>query len=612
MNGDPQAIAIPAQAWLLALLLLAIEVATAPFSAATLDTARDLHWAWQIARGDAFPALGPRFADRFELGPIWFYLLSLPLLAGGGVTSASVFTALLAALKYPLALVLGNRLGGARLGVAWMCMLALPSLAWFTQMTWTHISPSLTAALLFGLALLADRRQPDSIRAVMLGTAIMLMLHAHPTLLALAWPALWNCWRGPDRIRRAFYMALPIAASLMPVVLAHWFAGGTTTLEAPEPVQITAALSTIPTLVWQTFVYGADSAIHLATSALPALRLPMQLLAGFAAAIGLIGLGIGLFTAPAMRRLAGLTVAMLAVYFVFVALARPVTWWYMMLGALAPASLLLALGWSRLPARAVQGLALAVLPIAAALLVGLLRTAVADTTRNFPPGLFNLKVTAEQRSISTVPWLPMLAQDRLARELCRADGGVVLHGTLGFVLDPTGRILHGLHCPEVLEWRLGGQDTNATHAFALAADIPGLPVAARAFGLRHYAVASVLYPEEAPLPLARAANEKLRGWASGPARTHVVRARLPAGTRLAIANPFHWQAELEIISVRADGQDAQRVAGDVVTQVFAAAPDPARPEVASTYEWIVRFRFNDGFAPDLVALRPGASSARPQ
>src|SRR5262245_27325546 len=59
-----------------------VYLVPAPYAAVHLDLARDIYTALRVAQGEKFPLLGPILASTLHLGPIWYYLLALPLLLG--------------------------------------------------------------------------------------------------------------------------------------------------------------------------------------------------------------------------------------------------------------------------------------------------------------------------------------------------------------------------------------------------------------------------------------------------------------------------------------------------------------------------------------------------
>src|SRR5690554_2796052 len=95
-------------------------------SSAVVDTARDVYNAWQIAIGSDFPLEGPQVGGVFHGGPVWFYVLSIPLLVSSSWVVMSLWVGLLASMKYVLAYACGARLVDRKFGLMWACLLAFP------------------------------------------------------------------------------------------------------------------------------------------------------------------------------------------------------------------------------------------------------------------------------------------------------------------------------------------------------------------------------------------------------------------------------------------------------------------------------------------------------
>ena len=60
-----------------------------------VDGSRDLAQAWKIVSGENLPLQGPLFGGAFHLGPLYFYLVALPLALWGTATAVIVFLSLL-------------------------------------------------------------------------------------------------------------------------------------------------------------------------------------------------------------------------------------------------------------------------------------------------------------------------------------------------------------------------------------------------------------------------------------------------------------------------------------------------------------------------------------
>lgn len=180
-----------AQAWgRLDLAVLAgltvLYLATIPFAITHLDLARDVASALAIARGEEFPLQGPIFAGRIHLGPVWYYLLALPLALTSSWTVTVAWIGLIGALKIPLAYAVGVRLDDRRTGLLLALLLLLPGWWTFETLLPLHTSLVATCTLLFVLALLRYEAGARPIDLGLAGLAFALALHAHPSTFGLA------------------------------------------------------------------------------------------------------------------------------------------------------------------------------------------------------------------------------------------------------------------------------------------------------------------------------------------------------------------------------------------------------------------------------------------
>jgi len=200
-----------------------------PFSLMTFDLARDVAIAASLARGDAWPMQGPVFAGAIHAGPIWYYLFALPFAVAPSVLPALLWIGALAALKIPLAYMIGARFVDRPTGLLWALLLLVPGWATFEGITVLH--PSLVATctlgfLWFALNYARDGRTADLVAA---GFALALALHAHPstyglTLLLLA--VIVHRHRQATNPWRAYaWLFLAMLAPFLPYVTFQAYAG---------------------------------------------------------------------------------------------------------------------------------------------------------------------------------------------------------------------------------------------------------------------------------------------------------------------------------------------------------------------------------------------------
>jgi hypothetical protein len=87
---------------------MAIYIASSFFGAAGPDTARDVAAALAIRDLHALPLHGPLLAGTSHLGPLWFYLLALPMMIDRSWLGVALFVAVIGSLQFPLAYAAGS------------------------------------------------------------------------------------------------------------------------------------------------------------------------------------------------------------------------------------------------------------------------------------------------------------------------------------------------------------------------------------------------------------------------------------------------------------------------------------------------------------------------
>ncbi|MDZ4729849.1 MAG: hypothetical protein SH820_07910 [Xanthomonadales bacterium] len=181
INAETQSYPWPHKALLALLIILGSLIMLS--SAAVFDTARDVYYAWQIASGSGYPMEGPVFSGILHCGPLWFYILSLPLFFTSSWAVLSMWVGLLTGLKYLLAYACGVRLGNRQLGLLWACLLALPNWTAVLYLIFSHTN-LVETAMLFGFYCLIRWQAGETRWFIGLCLAVSLAFHAHPTTLA--------------------------------------------------------------------------------------------------------------------------------------------------------------------------------------------------------------------------------------------------------------------------------------------------------------------------------------------------------------------------------------------------------------------------------------------
>lgn len=198
-------------------------------TSSVVDTARDVYKAWQIAGFSNFALEGPYVGGVFHGGPVWFYLLSIPLFLTPSWVVMNLWVGLLTGMKYALAYACGARLGDRNFGLMWACLLALPDWTSVNYLIFSHTNLVQSTLLLCFYSLV--RWQQGSDRwFLILCLALGLGVHAHPTVYAaglLALPfVLKSLWRGELRgwllPGGALFAVLPFIPYVISQQLQQW------------------------------------------------------------------------------------------------------------------------------------------------------------------------------------------------------------------------------------------------------------------------------------------------------------------------------------------------------------------------------------------------------
>ena len=139
-----------------------------------------------IAGGEAWPLQGPILAGAIHAGPVWYYLFALPFLVATTVLPALLFIGALAALKIPLAYLIGARFVDRPTGLLWALLLVLPGWGTFEGVLPLHPSLVATCTLGFVWLVLLYARDGRPLHLCAAGFVFALALHAHPSTFGLA------------------------------------------------------------------------------------------------------------------------------------------------------------------------------------------------------------------------------------------------------------------------------------------------------------------------------------------------------------------------------------------------------------------------------------------
>jgi hypothetical protein len=259
------------RAWDVVVLLVLVAIYAAGYatSATHTDTADELLRAWEISRGIRFPLEGPPLGQVLHLGPIWFYLMSLPLFVHASWLVAAIYVGVLCGLKFPLAYWCGTRLLDRRFGLFWAVALFAPG--WPTLEQLVFLNPNAVATMVLALLAIsiALAQRPTMARFLGAGCLLALAAHVHPTSAPAALfllPGLVRARReGVSVVGALGALALPIVVSIAPYVVGEAMNGYPDALAARRYVggEITlAGALNAPFIEWHYFAGGAVLLLH--------------------------------------------------------------------------------------------------------------------------------------------------------------------------------------------------------------------------------------------------------------------------------------------------------------------------------------------------------------
>jgi hypothetical protein len=554
-----------ALAWALVALLAALHAAPFLLTFVEGDFARDLDRATRMVEGESWPTRGPVLAWTLHLGPLWYWMLALPLAIARSVGAAVVVVAALSALQFPLAYRLGAAVAGRGAGLAFAIFLSLPGVSTLEGVWIAH--PSLVPTAVLAVALCAwrawTRRSPRWWVASMLLAS--LALHAHPTTLpVLALPAIaaLRALRSDGRFA-AGALAVGLAAFALPFAplafdaganareLARFAAG-----VASDAVRFTVPrwLDAMASLAWRVPDAIGGVALSGRASAPPAFRLAL----GATYALALAGFAFALArrsgtVRPALAALAGFGVT------VAVAVAvRDTTRFYMLYAAWVPFAAWLAFGASALPQHVRAGIPVRLVPVALALAISV-ATSGAWTLRaiggevRVPVALSAATDLARgvPRGYVALGTLTPFDLDRVGGRLCAA-GEVRAFGELAGIVDMLRNVPARLACGGASRVVLGGvagagEPWYLVHAGALPPGASAERIGAFALGR-----AGAVHAPALPIALTTGDDYPWRRACGAPASVRVSFTVRGPGT-LVVANALPVTCPLTLVRVVRDG-----------------------------------------------------------
>jgi len=597
---------------LLIALFMVAYVASALSGASGYDTARDVAAAFAIRHLQAIPLHGPMLGGTLHLGPLWFYLLALPMALHESWTAVALFVGVLGSVQFPLAYATGRRLLDRRFGLLWCAMLALPGWGTFELVGFGHTSGVrlTTMLVIYALVRLAQERQPKWLMFAVF--AWMLALHAHPTTvpLALAIAAVAAyALRDRGTLARWGTLSLALAALLLAPAAIEYVVAPANVHERPGDYLMTMVslgnLANVPALLYGVLARGPQIMAGSFFAWGPGI--PVSIWVTVVALEVLAAVGF-ILAFPISRSLAVQGLVMFVVTAATIVLARPATPFYMTFALLPYVAGIGALGLHRVCeltgsyGRVLAGTFVTVLlALHVASVVGVAQSIASGQVTMSP--VSRLDVKSEDTTLPHAEtWLPAYAVARSGALLCAQANGVVLHGMYAYLEDTYFGLDHRLACGAHDVRLLGAMPETATHLVGLASPLwaalgwkPPLTVG----GMGVAPVAKVIAPKEGhavpngltypPYPIP-----------SGPARAVRLDAVLGSDEVLVISFPFITWLPEPVLRVTVDGQPVRPIGRDAVSVLYACHACATKAMV----NWHIEF---ESAAPewiDVLSVKP--------
>lgn len=559
INADT--LTFPWQHGVLLALLLALGSLIMLSSASVVDTARDVYNAWQIASGSNYPMEGPYLANVLHSGPLWYYLLALPLFFTPSWAVLSLWVGLLTGLKYVLAYACGVRLGNRQWGLLWACLLALPNWTAISHLIFSHTN-LIETTMLFGFYCLI-RWQTGKVRwFIGLCLAVSLAFHAHPTTIAFGIALVpLIIWQLRQKKLSWSILLAAVAVALIPWIpylISQYMQAWPDFHRSSE---YAASLD-----YWQNFLGLASLARGTFMDA------PYLMLKGFLGLDGLVlfmasallygvfavGIGLAIWNAGRQHdwRLPGALLVLIATSLVLIAMIRPITQYYMVLMLYPSWCGLAALGWSQFAEPWKTRISTVASALALLSLGGFALANYSDSktgTVSIPAtSLLNVRsFTPTEFSDGVV--FPAWARTDLAQFICAHDQAVIFHGLASLILEQSYALESRMRCADQKIY-LGGTGPGAHYLGVNQRDavILGLTGAQRAGPLYFVKPQQIFGPDE---PLAVPLGDEYPPRLSMHGEQRFLEYRFEARTDelLVITNLYHFWMPRET-SVWLNGQ----------------------------------------------------------
>lgn len=582
---EPMTLSAPADRILLSFIIVFYALIYI-FSGIVIDTARDLINAYFITAGISYPLQGPVLSGAIHLGPLWFYLLAVPIFLFHSFSMTAFFVGLISGTKFILAYLCGRRLLDHSFGLLWAIALTLPGWSSFEQVTYSHTNMVATTSLAVLYCCIRLLQDNDLRWLAAAGLCFSLALHAHPTTISLGVVLIityvYLIYRD-KRLRPAY----PILAGILfilpflPYLFSQWSLGWPefSSTSGYLHSEIRAQnLKNWPAIIQGAFITGPEVVLRHLINGDDLIKSVWRVTLGLLWGGTLIGLIIA-FVKRRTRILVIIGVASLLLVTGTIAVIRPFTPFYMTYVVYPFSAALMGLGLYGLTtirhgiSATIVGL-MCVVILGQFIAVGIALQRLSQHVTFTLPGPALADIKNYSRAMAEPNMLiSMTTSDAIGRYLCSHSQAKVVHGDLAYLADNTLGLGELLHCHRGGQTSIIGASPGQPQLHLAGLVAPTWPLQAapdhRVGPLAILTPTTIINPSAGhPMPDGRQYPPH-GNIGDHPAQEYTWSFTTPTGTAVVISNPIPFYLTIEIKSVTANGQPLSLMTKTLISQIYA-------------------------------------------
>jgi hypothetical protein len=538
----------------------------------------------------------------FHGGPVWYYLLSLPLLLSSNWVVMNLWVGFLTGLKYLLAYACGTRLVDRSFGLAWACLLALPDWTSVNYLIFSHTNLA-EAGLLLCFYCLVRWQQGSVAWFLLMCFAIGLGIHAHPTVYAAGLVAAPFVVRSLRRRELVWWMlplggvaaCLPLFPYLVSQSLSGWpdlQTGQGYFASQPLWMNLAGFWDVLRGALLEGPLTGLRHVLSWQGTPLIVAGLALLLVLGG-------GLGLGLFALLRGQadRMAGLLLAATLICIAAVAIIRQVTPFYQTFVIYPPFYGLVAWGWWWLGTKTGFPVARLLVPFGLASLVGsgmaTLQMGREGQLAIPVVALMDVRTHATGELADTI-YYPGWGRQQLGGFICELGRPAYFHGFASLVLEQSYALEAKMRC-DTTDVYMGGKGAGSHYLGVNHHAVRQLGIAGgRELGsMSLYETSRVIAPDEA-MTIPEGHIYPPRPYHSTGSVQRSLDFEMAAGEMMSITNLYHYWMPYSI-EVRMSGDPADPLFRSSVNAYYGCSDCPT----GSIQEWSVTI---EAPKPELVEV----------